>query len=72
MRAVIFERPMAKADGDLRKALNRKASARDIFLLSGQRKRPEVAQEFESAVRTWPEMEARLCTCGARRRSRPS
>ncbi|MGY4281249.1 signal recognition particle GTPase [Bradyrhizobium sp. LM2.7] len=50
---------MAKADGDLRKALNRKPSARDIFLLSGQRKRPQVAQEFESAVRTWPEMEGK-------------
>jgi tetratricopeptide (TPR) repeat protein len=54
-----FERPMAKADGDLRKALNRKPSARDIFLLSGQRKRPQVAQEFESAVRSWPEMEGK-------------
>jgi tetratricopeptide (TPR) repeat protein len=54
-----FDRPMAKAEGDLEKALKRKPSARDIFLLSGERKRPQIAQEFESAVRTWPEMEGK-------------
>jgi len=54
-----FDRPMAKAEGDLKKALNRKPSARDIFLLSGERKRPQIAQEFESGVRTWPEMEGK-------------
>ncbi|MEJ0050153.1 MAG: hypothetical protein WDN02_02865 [Methylovirgula sp.] len=54
-----FERPMSKAEGDLRKALGRKPSAHDIFLLSGRRKRPQIAQEFEAIVRTWPEMQGR-------------
>ena len=51
-----FDRPMGKAKGDLKKALCRKPSARDIFLLSGKRKRPQIAQEFETDVRTWPDM----------------
>src|SRR5208282_992397 len=51
-----FDRPMGKAVGDLRKALRRKPSACDIFLLSGERKRPQIAQEFEADVGTWPEM----------------
>lgn len=51
-----FDRPMDKAKGDLEKAIQRKPAAREIFLLSGQRKRPQIAQEFESAVRALPAM----------------
>jgi hypothetical protein len=51
-----FNRPMTKAKGDLQKALVRKSAARDIFLLSGERKRPQIAQEFETEVSAWPEM----------------
>lgn len=51
-----FARPMGKAERDLKNALRRKPSARDIFLLSGERKRPQIAQEFEGAIRTWPDM----------------
>jgi len=49
-----FDRPMNKAEGDLKKTIRRKPSAHDIFLLSGKRKRPQIAQEFEDAARTWP------------------
>ena len=51
-----FDSPMIKAEGDLKKALGRKPAARDIFLLSGKRKRPQIAQEFETRVGAWPDM----------------
>jgi hypothetical protein len=51
-----FAGEMLKADSDLKKALGRKPSAKDIFLLSGQRKRPQIAQAFETRVRGWPSM----------------
>ena len=51
-----FDRPMIKAQEDLKKALARKPAARDIFLLSGKRKRPQIAQEFETRVGAWPDM----------------
>jgi hypothetical protein len=54
-----FDRPMGKAENDLKNALRRKPFACSIFLLSGERKRPQIAQEFEDAVRTWPDMEGK-------------
>jgi hypothetical protein len=51
-----FDRLMTKAERDLRNALDRKPLAREIFLLSGSRKRPQIAQEFEGKVRKWPDM----------------
>lgn len=54
-----FSGTMLKAESDLAKALSRKPAAKDIFLLSGQRKRPQIADAFETRVRAWPSMAGR-------------
>ena len=54
--ASYFNGRMDKARSDLKKALRRKPSAKDVFLLSGQRKRPQIAQAFETNVGTWKSM----------------
>ena len=51
-----FDRPMHKAEGDLANALRRRPGAIDVFLLSGNRKRPQIAQEFETAALARPDM----------------
>ncbi|MET4214216.1 hypothetical protein [Bradyrhizobium sp. LA2.1] len=51
-----FTGAMHKAESDLVKALDRKPRANDIFLLSGERKRPQIAQAFESRVHGWQSM----------------
>lgn len=51
-----FAGDMTKAADDLEKALARKPAAKDIFLLSGQPKRPQIAQAFETRVAGWPTM----------------
>src|SRR2546423_1572475 len=51
-----FVGTMPKAETDLENALRRKPLATDIFLLSPQRKRPQIAQAFETRVRALPSM----------------
>jgi tetratricopeptide (TPR) repeat protein len=51
-----FDGSMSKAESDLTNALQRLPSARNIFLLSGQRRRPQNAASFETRVRAWPDM----------------
>ncbi len=55
-QAGYFERPMSKAGSDLDHALLRRPGARDVFLLSGSRKRPQIAQEFETKALARSEM----------------
>ena len=45
-----FGGQMSKAEGDLLKAIASKPSATDIFLLAGDRKRPQIAQAFETRM----------------------
>jgi hypothetical protein len=47
---------MRKAESDLVKALARKPGANVVFLLSGQRRRPQAAQAFETRVQGWSSM----------------
>ena len=54
-----FDGTMIKAEGDLRKALERRPTATNFFLLSGERRRPQIAQAFESRARAWPEMKGK-------------
>lgn len=51
-----FDGEMTKAERDLLKAVNSKPSATEIFLLSGQRKRPQKAQDFETRMGARHEM----------------
>jgi len=55
-----FAGEMGKAVSDLEKALKRKPAAKDIFLLSGQPKRPQIAQAFETQVGAWPTMSGKI------------
>lgn len=54
-----FGGQMSKAKGDLLKAMASKPSATDIFLLAGDRKRPQIAQAFETRMQRLPQMQGR-------------
>ncbi len=55
-----FSGKMEKAADDLEKALMRKPGATDVFLLSGQPKRPRISQAFEARVQAWPTMQGKV------------
>lgn len=55
-----FTGSMQKAESDLAKALDRKPRANNVFLLSGQRKRSQIAQAFETRVHAWPSMAGKM------------
>ncbi len=54
-----FSGIMSKAESDLHNALTRKPSATEIFLLSGSRRRPQIAQAFETRIVGLPSMAGR-------------
>ncbi|WCA62364.1 hypothetical protein G6M16_024280 (plasmid) [Agrobacterium tumefaciens] len=54
-----FDGHMDKARGDLAHALAAAPNAENIFLLAAQRRRPQVAQDFERDVLAFPEMKGR-------------
>ncbi|KWS30935.1 hypothetical protein [Pseudomonas syringae] len=54
-----FSPPMVKAQSDVRHALSKAPHAREIYLLAGANKAPQISQSFEISVLGWPEMAGR-------------
>lgn len=54
-----FDGQMQKAEGDLLKVLKHAPTVDQIYLLSHEPKRPQVAEVFEARMRSLPEMEGR-------------
>lgn len=55
-RADYFDGDMQKAKDDLVKALRAKPKAKDVFLLSGTKRRPQKADAFVTEATAWPEL----------------
>ncbi|WP_286901482.1 MULTISPECIES: ATP-binding protein [Pseudomonas] len=54
-----FASPMVKAQSDVRHALTKAPHAKEIYLLAGANKAPQISQAFETSVLGWPEMAGR-------------
>jgi hypothetical protein len=51
-----FDGSMAKAEGDLLKVLKDRPAAKQIYLVAGERARPQKVADFKARVRAWPQM----------------
>lgn len=58
-RADYFDGEMQKAEGDLVKALNAKPNAKEVFLLSGRKRRPQKADAFVTKMTALPALQGR-------------
>jgi hypothetical protein len=54
-----FDGDMQKAQGDLLQAIVKQPTATSIYLLSSERKRPQIAEAFEARMRQRPEMQGK-------------
>ncbi|WP_313629551.1 hypothetical protein [Pseudomonas sp.] len=54
-----FKSTMKKAQSDVRHALAKAPHAKEIYLLAGAHRAPQIAQTFETMVLSWPEMKGR-------------
>lgn len=54
-----FTSSMAKARKDLEHVLSKASSAREIYLVAGSKKRPQIAKKFVDEVKDSPEMKGR-------------
>ena len=54
-----FTSTMDKAQSDVRHVLAKAPHAREIYLLAGSPRAPQIAQAFETKVLSWPEMKGR-------------
>jgi hypothetical protein len=51
-----FNGSMTKAEGDLLKILEDRPAAKQIYLVAGERARPQKVADFKARVRAWPQM----------------
>ncbi|MCP1752047.1 tetratricopeptide repeat protein [Bradyrhizobium elkanii] len=51
-----FDGSMTKAEGDLLKILKDRPAAKQVYLVAGERARPQKVADFKVRVRAWPQM----------------